>query len=153
MRILITLILFSVAGLCHAVGEGPSAIEVEVSVGTKDNQLVFVPNHMEFERGNHYKLVLHNPSSNDHYFASDAFSTHIYTHKVEVAGKDHKTLAEIHGSVHDIELKPGTTVEWFFYPMRNIENAKLYCHKGDHEEQGMVGTITIKGDPPFSKKD
>jgi FtsP/CotA-like multicopper oxidase with cupredoxin domain len=28
---------------------------------------------------------------------------------------------------------------------------KLYCHKGDHEEHGMVGTITIFGKPPFSK--
>jgi len=152
MRTVITLILFLLSGLCYAVGEGPSAIEVKVSVGTEDNQLVFIPNHLEFERGNHYKLVLHNPSNSDHYFTSHQFTTHIYTHKVEVAGSDHKTLAEIHGAVHDIEIKPGATVEWYFYPMRNGENMKLYCHKGDHEEHGMVGTITIKGDPPFSKK-
>lgn len=153
MRILLTLILFSLTSLCYAVGEGPSAIEVNVSVGTEDGKLVFVPDHLEFERGNHYKLVLHNPSSDEHYFASDEFSTHIFTHKIEVAGKDHKTLAEIHGSAHDVEIKPGTTVEWFFYPMRNAENMKLYCHKADHEEHGMVGTITIKGPPPFSKRD
>ena len=151
MRTLLTIVLLSLTSLCFAVGEGPRAIEVKVSVGTADGKLVFVPDHLEFERGKHYKLVLTNPSSEEHYFASDEFATHIYSHKVEVAGKDHKTLAEIHGAVHDLELKPGTTVEWFFYPMRNGENMKLYCHKKDHEQHGMVGTITIFGDPPFSK--
>ncbi|NIN36548.1 MAG: biphenyl 2,3-dioxygenase [Gammaproteobacteria bacterium] len=141
--------LFS--SLCFAVGEGPKAIEVKVSVGTADGKQVFVPDHLEFERGHHYKLVLHNPSNEDHYFASDAFATHIHTHKVEVADKSGKTLVEVHGAVHDVELKPGATLEWFFYPMRNGENMKLYCHKADHEEHGMVGTITIFGKPPFSK--
>jgi uncharacterized cupredoxin-like copper-binding protein len=147
--LILMLILFS--GLCFAVGEGPKAIEVKVSVGTADGKLVFVPDHLEFERGHHYKLVIRTPSADEHYFASDEFSTHIFSHKLEVAGKDGKTAVEIHGSAHDIELKPGATVEWFFYPMRNGENMKLYCHKGDHEEHGMVGTITIFGKPPFSK--
>jgi len=151
MRVVLSLVLLSFSSLCLAVGEGPSAIEVNVSVGTKDGKMVFVPDHLEFERGKHYKLVLHNPSNDEHYFASDAFATHIFTHKLEVAGKDGRTAVEIHGSAHDVELKPGATVEWFFYPMRNGENMKLYCHKRDHEERGMVGTITIFGEPPFSK--
>lgn len=151
MRSISALVLLTIANLCFAMGEGPRAIEVKVSVGTEDGKLVFIPDHLEFERGKHYKLVLTNPSSKDHYFSSDAFGTHIHTNKVEVADKSGKTIAEVHGAVHALELKPGATVEWFFYPMRNGENMKLYCHKGDHEEQGMVGTITILGKAPFSK--
>lgn len=152
MRSLFIIVLFSITNLVYAVGEGPEAIEVRVEVGTKDNQHIFVPDHLEFERGHHYKLLIHNPSQSDHYFASDGFATHIHTHKVEVASREGKTLVEIHGDVHDIELKPGTTVEWYFYPMRKGKNMKLYCHKKDHEALGMVGTISITGPPPFSKK-
>jgi uncharacterized cupredoxin-like copper-binding protein len=124
---------------------GPKAIEVNVSVGTEDGQMKFIPDTLTFERGNYYKLVITNPSSEDHYFTSDAFATHIFTRKVEVMDKTGKTIAEIHGSINDMELKPGATVEWFFYPMTKGKNLKLFCHKNDHEEQGMIGNINIVG--------
>ena len=130
---------------------GPEAIEVRIETGTKDGHLKFVPDKLSFERGKYYKLVIHNPSADEHYFTSDAFATHIFTRKVEVAGKDHKTVAEIHGAVNDIELKPGATVEWYFYPMTNGKNLKLYCHKQGHAEQGMIGEFEISGPPPFTK--
>ena len=129
---------------------GPKAIEVKIETGTKDGQLVFVPDHLSFERGKYYKLVIHNPSGSDHYFTSDAFSTHIFTRKVEIADANGKTIVEIHGNVNDIELKPGATVEWFFYPMTKGNKLRLHCHKDNHEESGMVGTIDIIGPPPFS---
>lgn len=125
---------------------GPKATEVVVTVGTEDNQMKFIPDTLTFERGTYYKLVIKNPSPEDHYFTSDAFSTHIFTRKVEVMDKQGKTLAEIHGAIYDMELKPGTSVEWFFFPMTKGKNLKLYCHKKGHEKQGMVGTINIVGD-------
>mgnify|MGYP000070508763 CR=1 FL=1 len=124
---------------------GPKAVEVEVSVGTADGQMVFVPDKLTFERGNYYKLVISNPSSVDHYFTSDAFATHVYTRKMEVMDKSGKTLVEVHGAIHDLELKPGTQVEWFFFPMTKGNNLKLFCHKKGHEAQGMVGSINIVG--------
>ena len=152
MKITLCMLCLLVINPCYAVGErhGPRAIEVRVETGTKDGEMVFVPDTLEFERGKYYKLVLHNPSNSDHYFSSDGFVTHIHTTKVEVMGADNTTLAEIHGDVHDIELKPGTTLEWFFYPMRNGENMLLRCHKNDHEQRGMIGRISISGPPPFS---
>ena len=125
---------------------GPKATEVIVTVGTEDNQMKFIPDTLTFERGTYYKLVINNPSPEDHYFTSDAFSTHIFTRKVEVMDKKGKTVAEIHGAINDMELKPGTSVEWFFFPMTKGKNLRLYCHKKGHEEQGMVGTINIVGD-------
>ncbi len=125
---------------------GPKAIEVNVSVGTADGQMKFIPDTLTFERGKYYKLVINNPSSEDHYFTSDAFATHIFTRKVEVMDNAGKTIAEIHGAINDMELKPGSSVEWFFFPMTKGENLKLFCHKKGHEAQGMVGSINIIGD-------
>ena len=141
----ITIFIFFSPSTYAEKRHGPKAIEVNVTVGTENNQMKFVPDSLTFERGNYYKLVINNPSPEGHYFTSDAFATHIFTRKVEVIGKGGKTLVEIHGAINDIELKPGTSVEWFFFPMTKGKNLKLYCHKKGHEEQGMVGTINIVG--------
>ncbi len=125
---------------------GPKATEVIISVGTEDGQMKFTPDKLTFERGTYYKLVITNPSSDEHYFTSDAFATHIFTRKVEVIDKEGKTIAEIHGAINDMELKPGASVEWFFFPMTKGKNLKFFCHKKGHEAQGMVGSINIIGD-------
>lgn len=134
-----------------AAAQPPKATEVRVEVGTADGRLVFTPADLSFERGRYYRLVLHNASPQDHYFTSDALATHVFTRKVEVADSAGRAIAEIHGAVNDIELKPGATVEWYFYPMTNGERMPLYCHKDDHREQDMVGTVTIAGPPPFTQ--
>ena len=129
--------------------KGPSPVEIKVEAGTKGNLLRFVPDHLSFERGVYYKLVISNPSPQAHYFTAEALSTHAFTRKVEVMNANGETLAEVHGSVHDLELLPGTTVAWYFYPMTNGENLPLLCHKEGHREGGMVGSISISGPPPF----
>jgi uncharacterized cupredoxin-like copper-binding protein len=145
--ILIIFSLILITPLAYAEKpHGPKAIEVNISLGTADDQMIFVPDTLTFERGNYYKLVLNNPSSEEHYFSSDAFATHIFTRKVEVMDRNGKTIVEIHGATTGIELKPGATVEWFFFPMTKGKNLKLYCHKKGHEEKGMVGSINIIGD-------
>lgn len=147
------ILMFLVTTGLHAEEKhyGPEAIEVKVDTGTSDGQFRFVPDKLSFERGKYYKLVIHNPSNDEHYFTSEGLATHVFTRKVEVSGSDHKTIAEIHGAVNDIEIKPGATVEWYFYPMTNGTDMKLYCHKEGHEEKGMVGQIEIFGAPPFTK--
>ena len=125
---------------------GPKPIEVKVAVGSVDGAMKFFPEKLTFERGNYYKLVISNPSSDEHYFTSDAFSTHIFTRKIEVKDTNGKTVAEIHGAVTDMEVKPGSQVEWYFFPMTKGKNLRLYCHKKGHEALGMVGSIDITGD-------
>lgn len=144
--ILFVVSLMLVTSLAYAEKpHGPKAIEVKVSAGTKDGQMKFTPNKLTFKRGNYYKLVITNPSSVDHYFTSDAFATHIFTRKVEVMDDKGEVVIEIHGAIHDMELKPGTSAAWYFYPMTKGKNLKLFCHKKDHEAHGMVGTIDIVG--------
>ncbi len=130
-------------------GGPPESITVNVTAGTAEGELKFVPDKLRFERGKYYKLVISNPSSTDHYFSSEGMGTHVYTRKIEVTGTDGKTLAEIHGDIYDLEIKAGTTLAWYFYPMTNGK-LKLYCHKEDHEAHGMVGEIEIFGPPPFT---
>lgn len=130
-------------------GGPPEAIAVKVDAGNEAGDLRFFPDKLRFERGKYYKLVIHNPSDSDHYFTSEGLGTHVFTRKVEVADAGGKTITEVHGAVHDIELKSGATVEWYFYPMTNGK-LRLYCHKDDHEQHGMVGEIEIFGPPPFT---
>lgn len=148
MKTIITFIvlLFTTVYANAEKPHGPKAIEVKIEVGSVDGQIKFIPDTLTFERGKYYKLLISNPSPQDHYFTSDAFATHIFTRKVEVKDRAGNTTAEIHGAIHDIELKPGTSVEWFFFPMTKGNNLKLYCHKANHEQLGMVATINIIGD-------
>ena len=129
--------------------KGPTPVEVKVELGTKGNALRFVPDHLRFERGVYYRLAIHNPSPQAHYFTAEALATHAFTRKLEVMSASGETLVEIHGAIHDLELLPGATIAWYFYPMTNGEDLPLYCHKEGHREGGMVGSITITGPPPF----
>lgn len=128
----------------------PKAMEVRMDTGSKQGQLQFFPNRLKFERGKYYKLLIRNPSPDAHYFTSEGFATRIFTRKVEVIDAGGKTLVEIHGDIRELELLPGQTVAWYFYPMTNGKNLKLYCHKEGHEEAGMIGQIEISGPPPFT---
>jgi uncharacterized cupredoxin-like copper-binding protein len=153
MRITIYLMLlfFTLPLISEERKHGGKAIKVMVEAGTKDGKMIFIPNDFTFERGKHYKLIISNPSPSAHYFSVDEFATHIYTRKIEVVGPNGKALAEIYGDVHDVEVFPNSTIEWYFYPMKKGKNLKLYCHKENHEEMGMVGTVNIIGSLPLSK--
>ncbi|NJK39530.1 MAG: hypothetical protein HC835_20065 [Oscillatoriales cyanobacterium RM2_1_1] len=114
-----------------------SLTEVQVSLGNFANELKFFPNHLEFEAGKRYKLVLKNPSNQKHYFTAKDFADVSWTQKVEV-GK-----AEIKGAIHEVELKPGGELEWVFVPIRP-GNYQLYCSIPGHQEAGMTGEILIQ---------
>lgn len=55
----------------------------------------------------------------------------------------HHMVAEIKGSVREIEVAGGGVVEWFFVPVQNGKNIPMECAIAGHKEAGMVGTITI----------
>lgn len=143
---MLTLLWVTLAVNAEEPHHGKKAIEVNVMLGSPDGQVMFIPDTLTFERGKYYKLVISNPSPEAHYFTSDAFATHVFTRKVEVLDQASKTVVEIHGDIHDLELQPGAVVRWFFFPMTKGENLRLFCHKRNHEEQGMVGSINIIGD-------
>jgi uncharacterized cupredoxin-like copper-binding protein len=127
-------------------------IPVRVDLGKEGvDQHKYYPDKLTFETGKLYKLVLHNPSNSKHYFTSHGFARKIWTRKVQVMddlGPGAKTIAEVKGPVHEIEVYPGGTTEWWFVPVSTGTLTDLHCPIKDkdgqlHGEKGMTGTITI----------
>jgi len=110
---------------------------VQISLGTEDNQLQFVPDRLTFEAGQRYKLVLDNPSPQKHYFTAKDFADNIWSQKVEAA------KVEVKGAIHELELKPGAIAEWVFIPQKS-GTYKLHCSIPGHTEAGMQGIIDIQ---------
>ncbi len=104
----------------------------------------FYPANFEFETGKLYKLVLQNSSGTKHYFSSEGLSRSVFTRKAQVLGPDGKTIAEIKGTIREIEVYPNGTAEWWFVPIKTGVLNDLKCTIKGHAEAGMVGTITIK---------
>jgi uncharacterized cupredoxin-like copper-binding protein len=139
-------IVFAAMGSANAAGDltAQPPVEVKVLLGDKGNALRFVPDQIVLETGKLYKLVLHNPSSMAHYFSSEGLSRAVFTRKAQVLGADGKTIAEIKGTILEIELYRGGTAEWWFVPVKTATLNDLKCTIKGHSEGGMVGTITIR---------
>lgn len=140
------IICFAGTGIAIAAGDltAQSPVEVKVQLGDKENALRFFPDRIELETGKLYKLVLHNPSAMAHYFSSEGLSRAVFTRKAQVLGPDGKTIAEVKGTILEIEVYPGGTAEWWFVPVKAVTLNDLKCTIKGHSETGMVGSITIK---------
>jgi uncharacterized cupredoxin-like copper-binding protein len=143
----------ALAGSALAAGDlsRQDPIEVTVNLG-QPGKHVFEPSRLKLETGKLYKLVLHNPSSDPHYFTSHAFTQLIFTRKVQVVqqreGKP-VVLAEFKGAIREIEVYPGQTAEWWFVPVAAGRVTDLQCgikaaDGKTHAEHGMVGEIVIE---------
>ena len=137
---------FAGAGTAIAAGDltAQTPVEVKIQLGDKENSLRFFPDKIELETGKLYKLVLHNPATVAHYFSSEGLSRAVFTRKVQVLGPDGKTIAEVKGTILEIEVFPGGTAEWWLVPVKAATLNDLKCTVKGHSEGGMVGTITIK---------
>ncbi len=137
---------FAGTGTAIAAGDltAQTPIEVKIQLGDKENSLRFFPDTLEMETGKLYKVVLHNPSTLAHYFSSEGLSRAVFTRKVQVLGPDGNTIAEVKGTILEIEVYPGGTAEWWFVPVKAVSLNDLKCTIKGHSQGGMVGTITIK---------
>jgi uncharacterized cupredoxin-like copper-binding protein len=109
----------------------------------------YEPNELTFHTGKLYKLIIKNSSDDKHYFSSNSFSKAIFTRKIQI-NSDSKKLAEIKGTINEIEVWPNNQIEWWFVPLKTGHFKDLFCRVKDkkigipHHEMGMIGTITIK---------
>jgi len=113
-----------------------TAIEVAIHLGTAAGELKFVPDQLDFQAGQRYKLVLDNPSPQKHYFTAKDFADVIWTQKVDAGN------VEIKGAIHELELRPGSRAEWVFVPLKPGVY-ELYCSIPGHREAGMTGKLII----------
>ena len=119
-------------------------VEIYVNLGNEKGEIKFSPNKLLFETGKLYKLILKNNSPQKHYFSSDKFSQPVFTRKVQISTSSGKPVAEIKGSIREIEVYPGRTAEWWFVPLKTGKFDDLRCTIPGHTEAGMVGVIEIK---------
>jgi uncharacterized cupredoxin-like copper-binding protein len=133
-------------GTAHAAGDlsRQTPLEVRVQLGDEKGSRRFVPETIELETGKLYRLILSNPSTEKHYFSSDAFSQAVYTRKVQVNGQDGNAVAEVKGFVREIEVLPKASTEWWLVPIKAGQFGDLRCPVEGHTESGMVGRILIK---------
>jgi len=138
--------LFGAVSLVFAAGDlsrnKPETVVIEM--GTAGKAMYFKPNHLDFETGKAYKILLKNVDTTKHELEAVEFSEKVFTRKVEVKDENGKMLAEIKGSVREIEVGPKGEVEWFVVPVQTGENLEMNCALPGHKEAGMYGTISIK---------
>lgn len=141
----VSLALTVPGSLAFAAGDlsrnNPKAIVIEM--GSVGENMYFKPKHLELETGKAYKLVLKNVDDVEHEFEAQEFVEKVFTRKVEVKGPNGNMLAEIKGSIREVEVGPGGEVEWYIVPVQTGKNLELVCAIPGHKEAGMHGTITI----------
>lgn len=115
-----------------------SPMVVQVELGNDQGELKFFPDHLKFQTGKRYKLVLSNASPTKHYFTAKDFADAIWSQKVDAGN------VEVKGAIHELELRPNTTADWVFIPAR-AGDYQLRCTVPGHSEAGMLGKIEITG--------
>lgn len=138
--------LFSGGSQALAAGDmsQQTPVEIRVQLGDEKGARRFSPDKIEFETGKLYRLILSNPSSEKHYFSSDAFAQAVFTRKVQVNGQDGKAVAEVKGFVREIEVYPKASTEWWLIPIKTGQFTDLKCTAQGHAESGMIGQIIVK---------
>ena len=117
--------------------------------GESSTKYYFEPSTLEFKIGKLYKLELINQSDAKHYFTSTKFSDSIFTRKVQLVLGE-KKVAEIKGTIREVEVFPSYKLEWWFVPVKTGEFNDLECNVKNkinhlsHKDMGMVGKIVIK---------
>ena len=119
-------------------------IKVAVQLGDEQGALRFVPDRLAFETGKLYKLEIYNASRQKHYFSSEGLSRSVFTRKVQINAADGKAIAEVKGTITEIEVYPGQKAEWWFVPVKSGTFDDLKCSIAGHAEAGMVGRIVVE---------
>ena len=128
------------AGLVSADGDlsRQPAVELKVMVGAPDGgEYSFAPKIWNLQTGKLYKVTLANQGQLKHEWVAPEFTQTVWTRKVQVGG------VEVKGVINELELEPGTQVEWYFVPIRTGE-FEMGCEIQNHREAGMIGKVVVK---------
>jgi len=120
---LVAVILFGAAAL-------PAELQpVTLAVNMIDDQ--FVPDHLVFRHGVHYRLHLENHGKDQHEFTAPAFFSSVVIDDPAAMNREHT----------EVVLQPGESKDVLLTPQRP-GTYKLTC--ADHDWDGMTGSITVK---------
>lgn len=120
-------------------------IDVPIELGSNDNGMYLKPDQLQFETGQAYRLLLTNVDEIKHELALNEIGERIFTRKIEISDPDGNLIAEIKGSIREVEVGPGKTVEWFIVPVQTTdEPVDITCEIPGHLEAGMHASVMIK---------
>jgi len=91
----------------------------------------FVPDHLTFTHGMHYRLHLENQGTETHEFTAPIFFAAAKIDNPDVLNHEHTEVVMQPGDVKDVFLTPGKPGTY-----------DLRC--ADHDWNGMVGGITVE---------
>jgi uncharacterized cupredoxin-like copper-binding protein len=121
----IKLALLVVIGTCLG-GAAPAPVEVDVTMV----DYRFVPDHLSFQHGVHYRVHLANNGKKTHEFTAPVFFASAKIDNPEVLNREHTEIVMQPGDAKDLLLTPGAPGTY-----------DLRC--SDHDWDGMVGGITV----------
>ncbi len=129
-----------------------ASIRVDLVLGSQnDRKRLFHPDRLELKVGQRYTLVVSNPSMEIHEFHSPGLVEASWSSEVKVLdgiGEATFPMAVIVGTPDEIEIAPGSTVEWTFVAVKP-GTYEMVCDTLDqqhktHTEAGMLGKIVIR---------
>jgi len=119
--------------------------EVRIEMGSSGDGMYLKPDTYEFETGKAYKLVLVNVDEIKHEIALNEMGERIFTRKVEITDDADELVAEIKGSIREVEVGAGKTVEWYIVPVQTTdEPVEITCELPGHYDAGMRANATIR---------
>jgi uncharacterized cupredoxin-like copper-binding protein len=121
-----------------------NVIDVNIEMGSNDGWMFFSPDKYEFLTGQAYRLILINGDEIKHEIALNEMGERIFTRKIEVSDPDGNLITEVKGSITEVEVGPGMTVEWFIVPVQTTDgSAEITCEIPGHLEAGMSASVVI----------
>lgn len=119
-------------------------IEVVIELGADENGMYIKPEIAEFVTGQAYKLLLVNTDDIKHELALNAMGERIFTRKIEMKDGEGNMMTEVKGTIREVEVGPGYTVEWYIVPVQTVDAAEITCEIDGHYEAGMFTEVAIK---------
>ena len=124
-RILFVIMLLVIMGAWLS-GATPAPVEVDVTMV----DYRFVPDHLSFQHGVHYRLHLVNKGKQTHEFTAPEFFASAKIDNPDILNREHTEIVMQPGDTKDLLLTPGAPGSY-----------DLRC--SDHDWDGMVGGITV----------
>lgn len=124
-------------------------ILIRVQLGTAAGDMIIMPRDVVFDKGEHYRLVLINPSNVEHRFSVASFSPSVRTNakpeidKGKIIGRAYLTGRVPSGYfVREIDIAAGGMAKWEFTPLWS-RIAKVGCTIDSHIRAGMTGSFSV----------
>ncbi len=147
-RFLTAVSLMALTAAHPAFAEGDlsraNVIDVVIEMGSNDDGMYLKPDNYTFVTGQAYKLILINVDEIKHELALNEMGEAIFTRKIEASDADGNLITEVKGTIREVEVGPGKTVEWFLVPVQTTEGpVEITCEIPGHLEAGMRASATI----------